>query len=84
MIYISTDFGSEFFLKRKYSAKIWQTAQNQWFLTYNGPPDFLKVDQGSEFVSREMRSIQNYAGVQLCETPVVNPRNISTVESHHA
>lgn len=49
-----------------------------------GPPDFLSIDQGSGYVSKEFRSKAEAAGIRLSEAPIENPGSIGIVERYHA
>lgn len=82
MIYLATHFCSSSFLNRQSSGEIWLTIQNQWFFAYNGPHDFLTVDQGSDYVSKDMRSNLSTSKAQLREGPVDNYGSIGTFECY--
>ena len=49
-----------------------------------GPPDFLAVDQGSAYISKETNSNMEAAGIILEEAPIENPGSIGVVERYHA
>lgn len=53
-------------------------------LVYPGPPDIISVDQGTNFVSAEMRGKFQAAGVELKEAPVETPGSLGTVKRYHA
>lgn len=55
-----------------------------WILSYLGPPDLITVDQGSSYVSKEMRSKCEASGIRLLEAPIENPGSIGMVERYHA
>lgn len=51
---------------------------------YAGPPDYLSVDQGSEFTSTEMRENSEAAGITMKKAPIETPGGIVTVERYQA
>lgn len=53
-------------------------------LMYTGPPIVLSVDQGTAYVSREMRENLSAEGVTIIEAPMETPGKIGVVERHHA
>ena len=84
MVDLATHFSAASFLKSQSSSEVWKTRQSLWNLVYIGPPDHLSVDQGSNYISREMRANLEAAGVTLHEAPVENPGTIGVVERYHA
>lgn len=54
-----------------------------WPLVYLGPSDFLVVDQGRSYASKEMREALKAYEDQLDETPIERPGTIRTVERYH-
>lgn len=79
-----THFTSAAFLKNQSTAEIWKTICRLWIHTYNGPPDFLAVDQGSAYISKEMKSKAAAAGITMEEAPIETPGSIGIVERYHA
>lgn len=51
------------------SAEIWRD-HHVWILTYMGPPDYLAVDHGFAYVSREIREVPEASWVRLEEVPI--------------
>lgn len=84
MVGEATHFFGAAFLRNQSTAEIWATNQRIWSLLYLGPPDFLTVDQGSAYVSVEMRRNLAAVGVVLREAPVESPEPIEVVERYHA
>lgn len=80
MIDLNTNYCAASFSKKQSSAEIWKEIKNEWFLTYSGLPNLPTVDQGSAYVSREMKYNLDDTGVQLLEAPIENPGTIGTVE----
>ncbi len=52
----ATQYASARFLSTMSSSDVWKTLMRCWILAYLGPPDFLRVDKGSNFVSKEFKS----------------------------
>lgn len=50
---------------------------------YLGQPDFLRVDQGSQFVS-ESKASYEADSITMMEAPVESPTTMSHVERYHA
>ena len=50
---------------------------------YLGPPDFLRVDQGSSFVSKEFQSAAELDGITVLQAPVETPETMSHAERYH-
>lgn len=49
-----------------------------------GPPDYLVVDQGSAYVSAEMKATFEADGVKMRQAPIENPGTIGVVERYYA
>ena len=80
----STHFTAACFLKKQTTEEIWRSIRRLWIMTYMGPPDFLAVDQGSAYISKETKSNMEAAGIILEEAPIENPGSIGVVERYHA
>lgn len=50
----------------------------------HGPPDFLIVDQGTAYISKETKDFMEEAGIILEEALIENPGSIGIVERYHA
>ena len=79
-----THFVAAEFLKSQSTEEIWKAITRLWLLTYMGPPDFLAVDQGSGYVSKEMKENVSAQGITLEEAPIETPGAIGVVERYHA
>lgn len=55
-----------------------------WTYVYLGPPDFLSVDQGTAYVSQEMKGYLDAEGITMKEAPIETPGAIGIVERYHA
>ena len=80
----STHFTAAAFLTNQSSLEIWKAISRLWINTYIGPPDYLKVDQGSNYISNEMKANLSAAGITLEEAPIETPGSIGIVERYHA
>lgn len=83
LLVTETHFCAAAFVRTQSTADIWKCIQAIWCDTYLGPPDFLSVDQGSAFVSKEMSTSLAAHGVTLLEAPGETPGAIDTVERYH-
>lgn len=68
-----THFSLAAFLKSQSASEIWKAILRLWVHAYMGPPDHLAVDQGSAYVSREMKAALKSSGVKIEEDPIENP-----------
>lgn len=80
----STHFGAASILSSMKSEVVWKALIKCWSLVYLGPPDFLRVDQGSNFVSSEFKSSAFADGITLLKAPVESPETMTHVERYHA
>lgn len=72
------------FLRRITAEYTWKTILRCWFRVYLGPPDHLRIDQGSKFVSKHFRDSVDAEGIRLLEAPIECPSTMSNVERYHA
>ena len=79
----ATHFASATWLRRVTSAEVWEAFTRSWSNVYMGPPDFLKVDQGTQFVSKEFKASVQFSGIELLEAPIESPATMSHVERYH-
>ena len=47
-----THFQEATWLRNSTSAEVWKSFLRCWSMVYIGPPDYLRVDQGTNFVSK--------------------------------
>lgn len=80
----ATHFAAAAFLKRMTSYETWKTLLRCWTRVYLGPPDHLKVDQGSYFVLKVFLDCAQTAGISIIEAPVESPSTMTHVERYHA
>ena len=80
----ATHFTAALFLRSMSSEDVWKALVKCWSDVYLGPPDFLRVDQGSNFVSNYFRTASSSDGIELLEAPIESPSTMSHVERYHA
>lgn len=69
----ATHFMSACFLRNVSSREIWSAICRCWVIVYLGPPDFLRVDQGSSLVSAELKGAATGMDISILEAPVESP-----------
>jgi hypothetical protein len=79
----ATHFAAAMFMRNASAKETWRLLARCWSHVYMGPPDYLRVDQGTNFVSNEFRSLTEAAGVQILEAPIECPSSMSHVERYH-
>jgi Reverse transcriptase (RNA-dependent DNA polymerase) len=79
----ATHFASASWLKNMTTRETWNTFMRCWSHVYMGPPEFLRIDQGTNFVSQEFKSLARAADVGILETPVESPASMTHVERYH-
>ena len=83
MVDEATHFSVGCWLKNSTSAEVWKSFLRCWSLIYVGPPDYLRVDQGTNYTSKEFKANANSAGITILEAPVESPNTMSHVERYH-
>jgi hypothetical protein len=78
-----THYQAARFLKNMSADETWRTFSSCWRHTYLGPPDFIRVDQGTNFVAEKFASSAMADGIQICEAPVESPETMSHCERYH-
>ncbi len=58
-----THFGSAAIVPSMRSEDMWKTLLKCWSPVYLGPPDFLRIDQGPNFVSAELKRMHTRKGL---------------------
>lgn len=84
IVHEGTHFNAAQFLRNMTAQHVWKTLLKCWSRVYLGPPDFLHVDQGSNFVSAELAANATADGVTVLEAPIESPSTMSHVERYHA
>ena len=80
----ATHYQAALFLRRVNAEETWKAILKCWIRVYLGPPDHLRVDQGSNFVSKHFRDSADAEGITLLEAPIECPSTMSHVERYHA
>ena len=79
----ATHFCAALFLRSMSAADTWNALVRCWSNVYLGPPDYLRIDQGTNFVAKEFKGLAATEGVELLEAPVESPSTMSHVERYH-
>jgi hypothetical protein len=79
----ATHFAAAMFMKNVSAKETWRLLTRCWSHVYMGPPDYLRVDQGTNFVSNEFRSLAETSSIRILEAPVECPSTMSHVERYH-
>ncbi len=80
----ATAFNGARFLKSLSATDTWETLRMLWIDTYQGPPDILTHDAGTNFASREFQSEAQIMGITCKQVPVEAHWSIGKVERYHA
>lgn len=80
----ATHFNQAKFLTNHKSMTVWKAILRAWIRTYSGPPDFIRVDQGSNLVSSEFLDCADAEGISVLPAPVESPNTMTHVERYHA
>lgn len=79
----ATHYSSALFLPNASAKEIWRALRRCWIEIYLGPPDFLRIDQGSSFTSAEFQGAAASQSISILEAPVESPSTMSHVERYH-
>jgi hypothetical protein len=80
----STAFQGAKFLSAISAKETWQALQMLWIDTYQGPPDILTHDAGTNFASAEFRAEAKIMGVTCKQVPTEAHWSIGKTERYHA
>ena len=83
MVDVATHFTAARFIRKQSSAEVWKAIRRMWTLLYCGPPDYLAVDQGSNYISSEFKDAARQDGIKIREAPIETPGSIGIVERYH-
>lgn len=84
MVDEATHYTAAAFLPSQSTADIWKILRELRMQTYAGPPDYLVVDQGTNYTSEEMKRKAEATGITMKEAPVESEGTIGVVECYHA
>jgi hypothetical protein len=79
----ATHFAAASYLRNVSARETWRALTRCWSHVYMGPPDYLRVDQGTNFISKEFQSLANAAEIAIIEAPVEHPSSMTHVERYH-
>ena len=80
----ATHYSAAAFLKSSKSTEVWKTILRCWARVYLGPPDFLRIDQGSNFISKEFLDSADADGISVMSAPIESANTMSHVERYHS
>ena len=82
-MYKRQHFTAARFLRKCSSKEVFKTICHCWINVYSGPPDFIHVDQGTNFISKEFKNAVSTLDIGLIEAPIECPNSLSHVERYH-
>ncbi|KAI0992010.1 hypothetical protein K3495_g16176, partial [Podosphaera aphanis] len=80
----ATGFGAARFLTDMSSANVWNTLRYCWIDVYQGPPEYIVHDAGTNFVSKEFQQLAKSMAITTKEVPVEAHNSVGKVERYHA
>ena len=80
----ATAFNGARFLPSMSAKDTWETLRMLWIDTYQGPPDIITHDAGTNFASVEFKSDAKIMGITCKQVPVEAHWSIGKVERYHA
>jgi transposase InsO family protein len=80
----ATVFQGARFLPTMSAKDTWETLKMLWIDTYQGPPDIITYDAGTNFASAEFRAEAKLIGIRCKQVPVEAHHSIGKVERYHA
>jgi len=80
----ATHFAAARFISRPAAKETWDALVECWISVYTGPPDFLRIDQGSNFMGDDFITNAQHQGITLLPAPVEAPTTMTHVERYHA
>ena len=80
----ATHYSAAMFMRRMTAEETRKCLLRCWIRTYLGPPDHLRVDQGSNFVAKQFLDSAEAEGITVLEAPIESPNTMSHVERYHA
>ena len=80
----ATHFQAARFIPDDSTETIWRTFMQMWVLVYLGPPDNLRHDQGTQFVSPKLQAMAAEAGISCRPVGVEGAHAMGVGERYHA
>jgi hypothetical protein len=72
----ATHFQTAAFLTKVTAEETWNVLSCSWSRMYLGPPDFLRIDQGTNFTAREFIDSAAGEGISVLEAPIVSHHDV--------
>ena len=79
----ATHYSSATFLKKVSAEETWKALLRCWSRVYVGPPDHIRVDQGSQFVSKHFLDSAEGQGIEVVQAGIESPSTMTHVERYH-
>jgi len=79
----ATHFAGAKFLRKVSSSEVRKGFMFCWAHVYLRPLDFLQLDQGSNFTSKEFRGLAEAEGIKIIDFPIESPASMSQFERYH-
>jgi hypothetical protein len=79
----ATHFQAARFLQKVRAEETSRSLVKCWIRTYLGPPSFLRVDQGTNFITKKFKARAEIADIEVLEAPVECPTTMKHVERYH-
>jgi hypothetical protein len=80
----ATHFSSAMFLPSMTAKDTWNTLMTCWSDIYLGPPEFLRIDQGANFVAQLFQDKASEHVISQLKAPMESASTMSHVEPYHA
>ncbi|KAM4067896.1 transposase [Hirsutella rhossiliensis] len=80
----ATAFQGARFLPSMTARDTWETLRMLWIDTYQGPPDFMRHDAGTNFAAEEFQKEASLMGITCRQVPIEAHNSIGKVERHTA
>lgn len=80
----ATHYTAALFLRSNTAEETWKAILRCWIRIYLGPPDYIRIDQGTNFVAKQFRSSAEAEGISILQAPIESPNTMSHVERYHA
>ena len=80
----ATHFQAARFIPDDSTETIWRTFMQMWVLVYLGPPDNLRHDQGTQFVSPKLQAMAAEAGISCRPVGIEGAHAMGVGERYHA
>ncbi|KAK6211233.1 hypothetical protein QIS74_10497 [Colletotrichum tabaci] len=80
----ATSFNAARFLKDLSARHTWEALRMCWIDVYQGPPDWIVTDAGTNFRSNEFRQSAKGMSISVKEAPIEAHNSVGKVERYHA